>query len=154
FQNAMILNLHGELLPSPALRNYSDPAKDPGNYPFQRVVTHPENLKYSSGANVNLRVYGYLDGLSDPTTLESILTSDTRATATTVTVLLDQVVAPAALGVTAVWGSDSVTYGKAAIPQNSATLMGMKWFATNVGSPVSQTLITLVNTPLRAPLST
>lgn len=31
FENSIIVNLHGELLPLPPIRNYSDPAKDPGN---------------------------------------------------------------------------------------------------------------------------
>src|SRR5690606_33743672 len=31
YKNALMINLHGELLPMPALRNYSDAAKDPIN---------------------------------------------------------------------------------------------------------------------------
>ncbi len=31
FTNAMVINLHGELIPLPPIRNYSDAAKDPGN---------------------------------------------------------------------------------------------------------------------------
>ncbi len=31
FENSIIVNLNGELLPVPPIRNYSDPAKDPGN---------------------------------------------------------------------------------------------------------------------------
>ncbi len=75
FANAIIVNLHGELLPLPPMRNYSDAAKDPGNQlstttnpaPMMcpitvtstsappvtfvgntnvRVVTHPELLYY------------------------------------------------------------------------------------------------------------
>jgi hypothetical protein len=45
YRNAMIVNLHGELLPMPALRNYSDPAKSQVAYPNLRVVTHPEELR-------------------------------------------------------------------------------------------------------------
>ena len=47
YKNAMVINLHGELLPMPALRNYSDPARDPASFPTQplRVVTHPEELR-------------------------------------------------------------------------------------------------------------
>ncbi|MCC7137445.1 MAG: hypothetical protein IT460_03340 [Planctomycetes bacterium] len=44
FHNAILINLHGELLPMPAVRNYSDAAKDPVNSPGWRVVTHPETL--------------------------------------------------------------------------------------------------------------
>jgi len=45
YRNALIVNLHGELLPMPALRNYSDAAKDPALLPEVRVVTHPEQLR-------------------------------------------------------------------------------------------------------------
>ena len=45
YENALIINLHGELLPMPAMRNYSDPAKDPIAHPEWRVVTHPEELR-------------------------------------------------------------------------------------------------------------
>jgi hypothetical protein len=69
FANSIIINLHGELVPLPPIRNYSDAAKDPGdqlslmstpmtcriapygNNPVGgntnvRVVTHPELLYY------------------------------------------------------------------------------------------------------------
>ena len=84
YRNIMINNLHGELFPAIPLRNYSDPAKDPTgvevdkdwvtgnvlgntNSIHKRVVTHPEQLKYSiddSSAHkdrkIYLRVYPYL----------------------------------------------------------------------------------------------
>lgn len=65
YRNALLINLHGELLPMPALRNYSDAARDPENYPNVRVVTHPEQLRTArdpAGTNtedVRLRVYAY-----------------------------------------------------------------------------------------------
>lgn len=63
FRNAIFLNLHGELLPMPPVRNYSDAAfsstgvnikrktslevgYDAGQYDFFRVVTHPEKIRY------------------------------------------------------------------------------------------------------------
>jgi prepilin-type N-terminal cleavage/methylation domain-containing protein len=58
-KNAIIMNLHGELVPLPAMRNYSDAAKDPVLNPNKRVVTHPENLQYVAGSAVTLRVYPY-----------------------------------------------------------------------------------------------
>ncbi|MCB4791767.1 MAG: prepilin-type N-terminal cleavage/methylation domain-containing protein [Elusimicrobia bacterium] len=58
--SAIILNLHGELVPIPAMRNYSDAAKDPVTHPNKRVVTHPENIQYASGAEVKLRIYPYV----------------------------------------------------------------------------------------------
>src|SRR5690606_28107906 len=45
YRNALMINLHGELLPMPAIRNYSDAARDPVNYPRLRVVTHPAELR-------------------------------------------------------------------------------------------------------------
>ncbi|MBK8096890.1 MAG: hypothetical protein IPK26_07275 [Planctomycetes bacterium] len=62
YKNALIINLHGELLPMPALRNVSDPARDPEDHSEVRVVTHPEELRTARGAttsDVNLRVYAF-----------------------------------------------------------------------------------------------
>jgi type II secretory pathway pseudopilin PulG len=73
--NAILINLHGELMPFPPIRNYSDAAKDPEqtaspNLQFLRVVTHPENLtsnssgttdttNYTGTGDFKLRVYAY-----------------------------------------------------------------------------------------------
>ena len=74
--NIIILNLHGELLPLPPLRNYSDAAKDPISNPNVRVVTHPESLSYRTNPpNVKLRVYSYVTdpgGWADASTLSKI----------------------------------------------------------------------------------
>jgi len=71
YTNAIILNLHGELLPTPPIRNYSDPAKDPEvdgsslDPLYQkdrrgiRVVVHPEELEYENNEDVTFRVYAY-----------------------------------------------------------------------------------------------
>ncbi|MBN2490258.1 MAG: hypothetical protein JXQ29_05360 [Planctomycetes bacterium] len=75
FHNAILVNLHGELLPMPALRNYSDPAKDPVGHPGVRVVAHPENLRYdlASGPDVKVRVYSYREpGATASTELETV----------------------------------------------------------------------------------
>ncbi|MFN3241810.1 MAG: hypothetical protein ACE37K_09895 [Planctomycetota bacterium] len=66
YKNALIINLHGELLPMPALRNFSDAAKDPVNHPNWRVVTHPEELrtKNDDGGTTDplrFRMYAYTD---------------------------------------------------------------------------------------------
>jgi prepilin-type N-terminal cleavage/methylation domain-containing protein len=45
YKHAILVNLHGELLPMPPTRNYSDAAKDPERRPGWRVVTHPERLR-------------------------------------------------------------------------------------------------------------
>lgn len=86
FRNTMMINMHGELLPIPPVRNYSDPAKIPCDetynngsnhcmspstslssdsamnelrYQNMRVVTHPEKIKYDNSDNIRLRVYGF-----------------------------------------------------------------------------------------------
>ncbi|MBI84236.1 MAG: hypothetical protein CMJ81_13625 [Planctomycetaceae bacterium] len=71
YKHALIINLHGELVPMPSLRNYSDAAKLPDLVPDVRVVTHPEELRTLrdpggiSSEDVRLRVYGYT---TSPTT--------------------------------------------------------------------------------------
>jgi hypothetical protein len=45
YHNAIVVNLHGELLPMPPARNVSDAARDPENHPGWRAVTHPERLR-------------------------------------------------------------------------------------------------------------
>jgi hypothetical protein len=45
FHNAILVNLHGELLPLPPARNVSDAAKDPAALPGWRAVTHPERIR-------------------------------------------------------------------------------------------------------------
>ncbi|MBM3973755.1 MAG: hypothetical protein FJ301_06605 [Planctomycetes bacterium] len=45
YRHALVINLHGELLPMPPVRNYSDAAKSPIAHPDLRVVTHPEELR-------------------------------------------------------------------------------------------------------------
>jgi len=65
-KHALLVNLHGELLPMPAMRNLSDPARDPVGLPGMRVVTHPEELRTDrppslGAADVRLRVYAYLE---------------------------------------------------------------------------------------------
>ena len=74
YMNAIVINLHGELLPFPPVRNYSDAAKKPDYYLGTssaapngvRVVTHPEQIAYNTdnatevASTVNLRVYSYL----------------------------------------------------------------------------------------------
>ncbi|MEY3161541.1 MAG: hypothetical protein RIT25_1532 [Planctomycetota bacterium] len=65
YRNALIVNLHGELLPMPALRNYSDPAKDPQLAPELRVVTHSERIRTRRGTSptntdpARFRVHAY-----------------------------------------------------------------------------------------------
>jgi type II secretory pathway pseudopilin PulG len=66
YTNALIINLHGELMPFPPVRNYSDAAKSPATAGLQnvRAVTHPEQLAYAAGSPIRLRVYTYNDPVS------------------------------------------------------------------------------------------
>lgn len=66
YRNALLVNLHGELLPMPSMRNFSDAAKDPINHEHWRVVTHPEELRTRNEGAPNVdplrfRVYAYTD---------------------------------------------------------------------------------------------
>jgi prepilin-type N-terminal cleavage/methylation domain-containing protein len=70
-KNAIIVNMHGELVPLPPMRNYSDAAKDPQAYPSTdpvlrnvRSVAHPEQLRYNAGSMMNIRVYTYVTDLT------------------------------------------------------------------------------------------
>jgi hypothetical protein len=73
YHNAILVNLHGELLPMPAVRNYSDAAKDPAAHPGWRVVAHPETLlvrRSPSGpypvGDAKWRVYAYKTEFTTP----------------------------------------------------------------------------------------
>ena len=64
YRHALIVNLHGELMPVPPLRNYSDAAKRPEALPNVRVVTHPEELRTArpgtaGDTTARFRVYAY-----------------------------------------------------------------------------------------------
>ncbi|MDQ7780240.1 MAG: hypothetical protein RDV41_11135, partial [Planctomycetota bacterium] len=64
YRNALFVNLHGELVPIPPVRNYSDPAKNPTTHPYLRVVTHPEKVQFSPTVDfLYFRVHAFL---SDP----------------------------------------------------------------------------------------
>jgi prepilin-type N-terminal cleavage/methylation domain-containing protein len=59
-KNALMMNLGGQVMAFPPIRNYSDPAKVPAWMPGVRVVTHPQKMQYVSGGQVKLRVYSYV----------------------------------------------------------------------------------------------
>lgn len=73
YHNAILINLHGELLPMPPARNFSDAAKSPIAHPGWRAVAHPELLRprRTQGSDAasdapRLRVYAYkTDGSTD-----------------------------------------------------------------------------------------
>lgn len=71
FRNAIFIDLHGEILPFPPLRNYADAARSPTAMPGVRVVTHPARLRAdrdpdadgdpSDSRPIELRVHAYKD---------------------------------------------------------------------------------------------
>lgn len=69
YRNAIFVGLHGEVLPFPPLRNWSDAAREPVSLPNVRVVTHPARLRterdpdgdgdHADTRDVELRVHAY-----------------------------------------------------------------------------------------------
>ncbi len=68
YRNAIVVNLHGEMVPIPPLRAVSNPAKNPAAYPGKayRAVLHPEKMHYSTLTgtaypveNPVMRLYAY-----------------------------------------------------------------------------------------------
>jgi type II secretory pathway pseudopilin PulG len=174
YANAMIINLHGELIPMPSLRNYSDAAKDArslgtGGMPNVRVVTHPEELRTRNDPaaglrdDVVLRVYAYTTNPSTYTGADR--TPDTRPIAIRVMgvnltdpLQVTQLVAGAQIrhmpgGVSA--GGSTTYTGFTASPVIDPG-SGQMWYqASFVAAPVGggepYTLIKLHRTPVRAP---
>lgn len=138
YENAIIINVHGELFPFPPIRNYSDPAKDPEGEPYQRVVTHPENLRYANGSNVRLRVYSYL---SDPS--QSTTTMDEP-----ITILLPELDASTTISVDAIsGGTNGLPYVKA--PALTVATAGQMWYERQ--NTAGGVVLKLHNSPLKTP---
>ena len=81
FHNALVVNLHGELLPMPPSRNYSDAAAAPTLRPGWRVVTHPEHIapRRVAGDDVasvapRFRVHAYKTSFDGPAGAEVLMT--------------------------------------------------------------------------------
>lgn len=85
FRNAIFVNLHGDALAMPPLRNYSDAARDPTLHPGVRVVTHPARLctprdpdgndDHADTEPLELRVYAYKsDAATGPAVMSSPIT--------------------------------------------------------------------------------
>lgn len=65
FQNSMIINLHGELLPLPPMRDYSDAAKDPGGWLTNNYVNStPATFIPSSALGFNNMAATFVNGTS------------------------------------------------------------------------------------------
>ena len=167
YKNALILSMHGEVLPLPNMRNYSDPAKDPLDDPlpggvydptsnrYRRVVTHPQLLHSKFGNGVTLRVYNYYDGLIDPSALDTSQATSIGNRASTISLYFPNLQMDYLnMGITAVIGGVdnagvSTAYSYAAIANTSTTVYGM---ATSISHPNgTDTLLTLFNTPMRCP---
>ena len=141
YENALILNLHGELIPLPPVRNYSDPAKRPGKVPNLRVVSHPEKMFYGSGQNARIRVYAYY---TDPDN------HDASSAVDTICIFFPQIDITA--GIDQIWkceGCDTVGYCwiDAETPDNFSISY------TTVGGAYG-TLIELFDTPARTEWNT
>jgi prepilin-type N-terminal cleavage/methylation domain-containing protein len=175
FTNALIVNLHGELLPIPPMRNYSDAAKDPGNLqgngPDVRLAVHPENLYNPTGAasyNLHLRVHAYIDGMDDMTQLEATYPDDATHTPPVIRVanifLPGQIVNPLT-GITAraVTGNAQNPYGNGsglspgsavtsvANPPDNPMSIAATIIANSAG--VTGTEILLYDTPVRCAMN-
>ncbi|MEZ6038090.1 MAG: hypothetical protein R3F29_11445 [Planctomycetota bacterium] len=171
YKNALIINLHGELLPMPALRNYSDAAKDPENHPEWRVVTHPEELRTKNNDagttdSVKLRMYAYKSGygsvadtvMSDPMVVEIVgvdLTDSSDPARLDSHARLENVP-----GGVVVNGNDlyAASWQSATHRDDSPATNEMYYYAEYVNAADSGgnpfTRIYLFNTPLVAPLDT
>ncbi len=67
-KNPIVINLHGEMIPLPPMRNYSDPVRRPDESSLRgvRVVAHPERIAFPNGSNVALRVYAFYTNPDNP----------------------------------------------------------------------------------------
>jgi prepilin-type N-terminal cleavage/methylation domain-containing protein len=130
-QNILLVNLHGELLPLPPMRNYSDPAKNPTLNPDVRVVAHPEQLQVASGGETKIRVYPYV--------MRPDAAAAHDATLPSMTVVLKAAVNAVDISVRKVVGNQVTDYSwQDAVVATDYTL-----------TLTTQTVITLVNSPLR-----
>lgn len=157
YTNAILINLHGELLPFPPVRNYSDPAKDPATYPNVRAVTHPEQLRYKNDQDLKLRVYAYS---TSPAAAPDWLGKGTGPKPIAV-VLKNVQWLPTSANVVAVTGGvdfdgdgkpDFYSAGAGSLggsPSSPPTKMWWNWQSNG-----NDTILLLYNTPLKTPCAT
>jgi len=170
YKNALMINLHGELLPMPALRNYSDTAKEPVLHAYERVVTHPEELRTKNNdAGVTdaltLRMYAYRtdargatnpnpDRMSEPMVVEIAgvnLTDVAGGDTTRLTPAVTLQNVPGGVNVGGV--TDYPTTWQAAKHRSDTLLSGEMYYEAEFVAPVAGvsegfTRIYLFNTPL------
>jgi prepilin-type N-terminal cleavage/methylation domain-containing protein len=146
FANAMLLNMHGELLAYPPLRDYSDAAKDPWEFPDERVVTQPDDLEFASGSTITLRTYAYEYPDDYGTTAAVSMTSIFFPNLT---------INSGDIAVSAIVGNASVTYVmQTAVPYPGSGPVSFPEYSISMGTNASGetgTLITLYDTPLSCP---
>jgi len=160
YRNAILINLHGELVPFPPVRNYADPAKKPAVLPYVRALTHPERLHAANTEPVSLRVYAYHTQPSSPGAIAEWLGQN--GTSTPITVVLENIAwSPAPGQVIAISGGVDLDADGSADPYSSVSATtfpqpasgptSMWYSATTVGG---DTVIRLYNTPLKSPCAT
>lgn len=173
YRNALLINLHGELLPMPALRNFSDAARSPAVHPNLRVVTHPEELRtrrndagVTDSLQLRMYAYGHRTGTTayagpatmvDPMVVEIVgvdLTDDTDNTRLAATCTLQNIPGGVPVG----GSSNYATSWQAAKHVGDGPLAGemhyrAEWVAPS-GGVAGFTRIYLYNTPVGAPAVT
>lgn len=162
YRNAIFINLHGELIPMPSIRNYSDAAKDPVTYPQWRAVAHPEKLRYGLAEDVTLRVYGYL---ADPTISGSDLMISPAGTSVPIRIdIPDMHLTPSDIAVTAIQGgidqnpqdaiSDTyIAVNPALTTAGTGSTVNRMYYTMDYITGTNTSVIKMYNTPLRAPKS-
>lgn len=163
YKNALVINLHGELLPMPAMRNFSDAARDPVRAPEVRVVTHSEKIRtvrttpVASSESAKFRVYAYTSNVvAGPSTVNAIamdvMGMDLTDSTTPQADLRSGVVLQNLRGGVTVGGSTAYFPFANAKVQGDATLVsGEMYYAASYVDPgngeLPYTRIMLYNTP-------
>ena len=132
-KNILLINLHGELIPLPPIRNYSDAAKDPESFPNVRIVTHPEQLRYETTDETHFRVYPYV------MTPNSFSSTSTLAVSTLF--FPDDNISDFNIAVDKISGGTTADYARAAVTAST--------FTFQITHPSGGTLITFYQTPVR-----
>jgi len=157
YQNAIVINLHGELFPFPPVRNYSDAAKDPALHPNIRAVTHAERIRYTNSDAVNLRVYSYHTNVANPDAVPEWLGEG--STDVPISIVLKGINwTPPPGAITAITGGvdfdddgedDSYAVQSAATTSSPTTAPTRMWWSSTTAG--ADTIISLHNSPLKTP---
>jgi prepilin-type N-terminal cleavage/methylation domain-containing protein len=174
FRNALFVNLHGEGLPLPPMRNYSDAAKSPLTRPGVRAATHPLRLwtprdpdgngDHADSLDVSFLVHAFKTDpdsgaalFEEPITVQ-ILGHDLTASinGASPTLVIRRLVGGVntATGQASGAGRDYEAFDAAAglPPTTPADPYEMYYQAGYSATPTPHTWIKLYNTPLVAPL--